>query len=229
MIRFPAPHDPHREVSSKPELYAGEKHQGYFQEISLVDEQLGRLRKELRKLKIHENTLLWYCSDNGGLVKASSGGREKKGSIYEGGLRVPSILEWPNHIDHKIISVPASTSDMYPTLLAITGTAVKNQPLLDGVDLSSIMAGQVKNRSNMIGFWHDFAGGQGTYSDKIIKKLMAAQQAGKKTPFPERLLKNVNEFPHHQRNNHGAYPGSEPPHGSCELRPRFPRTRPQRA
>lgn len=207
VIWFPAPHSPHREASSKPELYAKEKHQGYFQEISLVDEQLGRLRKELRKLDIHENTILWYCSDNGGLLKESSGGREKKGSVYEGGLRVPAILEWPGHIDHQTISIPASTSDIYPTLLAITGTTVKNQPALDGIDLSSIIAGKVKKRSNMIGFWHHFSGGQGTRSDQIIKKLMAAQQVGEKTPFPGRLLKNVHEFPNHQRNKHGSYPG----------------------
>ena len=172
-----------------------------------MDEQLGRLRKELRKLNIHKNTLLWYCSDNGGLLKESSGGREKKGSVYEGGLRVPAILEWPGHIDHQTISVPASTSDIYPTLLAITDTTVKNQPVLDGIDLSPIIVGDVEKRSNTIGFWHHFAGGQGTRSDQIIKKLMAAQQAGEKTPFPGRLLKNVNEFPNHQRNKHGSYPG----------------------
>jgi len=44
---------------------------------------------------IEDNTILWYTSDNGGLMEESSEGRKKKGSIYQGGLLVPSILEWP--------------------------------------------------------------------------------------------------------------------------------------
>ena len=207
VIWFPAPHTPHREKSSQSDLYAEEKHRGYFQEITLVDEQVGRLRKELRDLNIHENTLLWYCSDNGGLVNESSGGREKKGSIYEGGLRVPSLLEWPAQFKNKVIDVPASTSDIYPTLLSITGTQVQDQPLLDGIDLSSIFRGEVGVRSNAIGFWHQFAGGQSTRSDQIIKKLLEAQESGQPTPFPERLLKNVNDFHEHRPMIGGHYQG----------------------
>ena len=49
-------------------------------------------------MEIHENTLLWYSSDNGGLNTETSGGREKKGSLYEEELSVPAMLEWPEHI-----------------------------------------------------------------------------------------------------------------------------------
>jgi len=198
VIWFPSPHVPHAETSAQSELYKGNKNRGYFQEITLIDEQMGRLRKKLRDLKIEDNTLLWYCSDNGGLVESSSGGRAKKGSIYEGGLRVPALLEWPAQYKNKSITTPASTSDIYPTLLAITGAKVEKQPLLDGIDLTDILTGKMKQRSNPIGFWHQFTRGQGTFSDKIIKKLMEAQQAGGPTPFPHRLLKNVNEFPEHK-------------------------------
>lgn len=207
VIWFPAPHVPHSEVSSKPRLYAKEKHRGYFQEIALVDEQLGRLRKELRQLNIHENTLLWYCSDNGGLVKETSGGRDKKGSIYEGGLRVPCMVEWPSQWKHQEIAVPASTSDIYPTLLALTATKMEKQPRLDGIDLNPVIRGEIKKRTNAIGFWHKFDGGQSTHSDEIIKQLMEAQQTGQPTPFPGRILKNVNDLPRHQRGNKGSYPG----------------------
>ncbi|MFT5131026.1 MAG: arylsulfatase A-like enzyme, partial [Rhodothermales bacterium] len=95
---FPSPHDPHaelpQEVPNAATLYndSGSKNLGYFREITLLDEQVGRLRKHLRTLGIADNTLLFYCSDNGGLVDKSSGGRGRKGSIYEGGLRVPAIL-----------------------------------------------------------------------------------------------------------------------------------------
>lgn len=207
VIWFPAPHSPHKELSSQPELYRDQKHKGYFQEISLVDEQLGRLREELRTLKIHKNTLLWYCSDNGGLVKESSGGRNKKGSIYEGGLRVPSIVEWPGTFQKQTITIPASTSDMFPTLLALAGGEAVAKPHLDGIDLGPIIRGEVQKRSNTIGFWHQFAGGQVTFSDQLTKQLMTAQQAGESTPLPDRLLKNVNEFPNHKRGGNGSYPG----------------------
>ena len=195
VIWFPSPHDPHRETSSNPELYKGKKHAGYFQEITLLDEQIGKLRKALRDLKIHQNTLLWYTSDNGGLVTESSGGRAKKGSVYQGGLRVPSLLEWPGRFPAKTVSVPSSSSDIYPTLLSLTEGTIENQPLLDGIDLVPFIDGKETTRKKPLGFWHHFAGGNPTWNDRIIKQLMEAQKAGKETPLPTRLLKNVNDFP----------------------------------
>jgi arylsulfatase A-like enzyme len=197
---FPSPHDPHAELPQEVEnprtLYndtAPAKQRGYFREITLLDEQVGRLRAHLRKLGIADNTLLFYCSDNGGLVEASSGGRARKGSIYEGGLRVPAILEWPSKFTAQEIDVPAFTGDLYPTLLAIGGASVAHQPKLDGIDLAEILAGRRATRPPM-GFWHGFTGGQGTWSDRIIKALMEAQQAGAANPHPERVYKNVREF-----------------------------------
>lgn len=197
---FPSPHDPHQELpqdtpnASKLYNAAKTKRPAYFREITLLDQQVGRLQKCLQDLDIKQNTLFFYCSDNGGLVTESSGGRLKKGSIYEGGLRVPAILQWPAKYQHKTIDTPAFTADIYPTLVAITGAKVPAQPLLDGVDLTNIIAGRESTRPPM-GFWHGFRNGQGTWSDRIIKSLMEAQQAGKPTPLPERLLKNVNDFP----------------------------------
>ena len=71
-----------------------EQIKGSGSEITVLDHAFGRLRNELRILGIERNTIRWYCSDNGGLRKESSGGRERKGSIYEGGLRVPAIFDF---------------------------------------------------------------------------------------------------------------------------------------
>lgn len=196
---FPAPHDPHEETqpgSDKATLYNehAKSQAGYFREITLLDEQVGRIRACLKELGIEQNTLFLYCSDNGGLVAKSSGGRERKGSIYEGGLRVPAIISWPAKYAAKTVDAPVFTCDLYPTLLMIAGSKVTAQPQLDGIDLSDIIAGTASKRPPM-GFWHNHTAGQGTWSDRIIKKLMAAQQAGEPTPHPERTLKNVNEFP----------------------------------
>ena len=198
---FPSPHNPHPEIpqgmKNAATLYKNEKTKlpGYFREITLLDQQIGRLREHLRKLGIEKNTLFLYCSDNGGLVTESSGGRAKKGSIYEGGLRVPSVLQWPARFSAKQIDVPAFSSDLYPTLLSVAGIKQPvDQPLLDGVDLLPVLEGKKRSRPAM-GFWHGFRNGQGTWSDRIIKALLEADKAGKPNPHPERILKNVKEFP----------------------------------
>ncbi len=204
VIWFPSPHDPHRETSSNPGLYQGRPHAPYYQEITLIDEQIGRLRKALRDLKIADNTVLWYSSDNGGLVNQHSGGRERKGSIYEGGLRVPSLIEYPAKLKPTLVSAPTSSTDIYPTLLALTETTMPDQPPLDGINLLPLISGESKTRTKPIGFWHLFTGGQSTQSDRIIKTLMAAQEAGVPTPLPGRLLKNVNEFPEYGPDDYKA-------------------------
>ena len=196
VIWFPSPHDPHQEVPEGPSLYDGKPHAGYFREITLLDQQVGRLRKSLRELEIAENTVLWYCSDNGGLVKESSGGREKKGSIYEGGLRVPAIVEWPARKLQGRTSVPVTTTDMYPTLLAMAGVKISSPHPLDGIDVSGILAGNVTKRSKPMGFWHLFQQGQSTWSDRILKGVMEKQEAGSPLPHdPGRMKKDVDEFP----------------------------------
>lgn len=197
---FPSPHDPHaewpQEVSDAATLYndTDAATAGYYREITLLDEQIGKLRRCLRELGIERNTLLFYCSDNGGLVGKSSGGREKKGSIYEGGLRVPAILHWPARYETGTIDTPAFAADLYPTLVAIAGARVQDQPRLDGIDLAPVLAGQQTERPPM-GFWHGHSEGQSTWSDRIIRALMEAQLAGAPNPFPDRILKNVEEFP----------------------------------
>ena len=207
VIWFPAPHAPHRETSSHPEWYADQMHRAYFQEISLVDEQIGRLRTTLRELSIADRTLVWFCSDNGGLVHDSAGGRARKGSVYEGGLRVPALLEWPARWQHRVVSAPASTCDIYPTVLALTQTNLARQPKLDGIDLTAIIDGQQQRRSKPIGFWHGFAPGEPTRSDQIIRALMEAQLSAQPTPFPDRLLKDVENSPHFEPFDGQHYPG----------------------
>ncbi len=196
VIWFPSPHDPHQEVPEGSSLYEGEKQAGYYREITLLDQQVGRLRRELKGMGIADNTLLWYCSDNGGLVEASSGGRRRKGSIYEGGLRIPSIIEWPARSLSGRTTVPAWTCDMYPTLLAMAGIKGDTPHPLDGMDISRIIAGETDSRIMPMGFWHLFQDGQGTWSDRIQKAIMGQQQAGKPLPHnPQRIQKDVAAFP----------------------------------
>ena len=212
VVWFPSPHDPFREVPDGPDgdtLYGKQKMAPYYREITLLDQQLGRLRARLRDLDIADNTLLWYCSDNGGLNAKTSGGRERKGSVYEGGLRVPGVLEWPARGWKGRTNVPINTCDIYPTLLAITGARRSDERPLDGIDITPVFDGKMKRRDKPMGFWHKFQGGQSTWSDRILKAIMQKQQAGAQPPLnARRLAKDVMEFPQLDRdrsNGHAAW------------------------
>ena len=209
VVWFPSPHVPHNEVPDGSSLYAGKKNAGYYREITLLDQQVGRLRGELRSLGIADNTILWFCSDNGGLVQETSGGRAKKGSIYEGGLRIPGIIEWPARKLKGRNAVPMSTCDMYPTLMAMAKVKLDAPHPLDGIDVSEIITGTAETRSKPIGFWHQFQGGQSTRSDQIQKAILAKQQAAAPLPHdPPRMRKDVDEFPQFPEetaNGHAAW------------------------
>ena len=195
IVWFPSPHDPHDELPDGPRLYEGENAAGYFREITLLDQQLGRLRQELHAMGISDNTLLWYCSDNGGLVAETSGGRARKGSVYEGGLRVPAILEWPARGLRGRTATPACTTDIYPTLLSMVGLPLHAPHPLDGMDISAYFAGET-HRAKPLGFWHKFQNGQATWSDRILKSILEKQLAGSPTPHaPERIAKDALDFP----------------------------------
>lgn len=209
VVWFPSPHDPFQEVPEGPSLYDGRKMAGYYREITLLDQQLGRLRRELKSMGIADNTILWYCSDNGGLVDQTAGGRKRKGSIYEGGLRVPAIIEWPARKLKGRTAVPVWTCDMYPTLMAMAGVDLKAPHPLDGIDASNIIAGKASERSKPMGFWHSIQHGQSTWNDRILKAIMEKQQAGAPLPHnPHRMRKDVEEFPQFPEetaNGHAAW------------------------
>jgi arylsulfatase A-like enzyme len=113
----------------------------------------------LRELNVATNTLLWYCSDNGGHEGPKSTGylRGEKGTLWEGGLRVPAIVEWPARITKPAVSeMPCCTFDMYQTILAATGSHAENQiQPLDGVNLLPLLDGKMTERGKAIPFWNN--------------------------------------------------------------------------
>ncbi len=181
VVWFGSPHGPHRATEEFRKLYADQPKnmRDFCGEMTGMDAAFGKLRKALRTMGIHENTILWYCSDNGGLKNASSGGRGRKGQVYEGGLRVPAILEWPARLSKPASTdVPCVTSDIYPTLLDIVGVTVPDQPPLDGISLVGVIEGKVRQRPEPIGFWSHPTGGRGTPSARLMAAMLKAQQAG---------------------------------------------------
>lgn len=152
VIWFHTPHTPviagNEQRAKYPELDIQRQH--WFGSISAMDEQIGRLREKLKELKIDQNTIVWFCSDNGPSYihdyNSSGGLRGKKAELYEGGIRVPAILEWPEKIHKSSVSqLPVYTSDFYPSILSVCGIKMENQPQLDGENIiTQIISGETR-------------------------------------------------------------------------------------
>ncbi len=159
VVWFGSPHNPHQALPADKAAYTGlpTKEQNYYGEITAVDRSVGRLRAALRELKVADNTLVWYCSDNGGNEGPKSTGylRGSKGTLWEGGLRVPGIVEWPSRIPKPFVSeTPCSTLDIYPTVLEATGAVAQNQiQPLDGLSLLPLFDRKTESRTKVIPFW----------------------------------------------------------------------------
>lgn len=199
VVWFGSPHAPHQALAKDRQPYADlpAAQQHFYGEITAMDRSVGKLRATLRELGLRDNTLLWYCSDNGALPKVgSTGGRRGfKGSVYEGGLLVPALIEWPARIQvPRVIETPCVTSDIYPTLLELTGVTVKDQAPLDGVSLVPLLDGKKWERPQGIGFWHHPIPGIGTPAKQWMEELYAAQQKGIEPDDPKRIMPDAGKI-----------------------------------
>ncbi len=133
----------------------------YYASVSELDRQVGRLLDELDKRKLAENTIVVFSSDNGpeeifvqnaGHSGIGSTGpfRGRKRSLYEGGVRTPFIARWPGKISAGKIddtSVVAGV-DLFPTLCRLAGVPFPAGHKSDGEDVSNILTGQPRPRTN---------------------------------------------------------------------------------
>jgi len=165
-------HEPHEPVVAGPKYRAmysqydqGQQH--YYGCITAMDEQIGRLRAKLRRLGIEKNTIIWFCSDNGpeGMDSIGStrwcrnsrgvtgGLRGRKRSLFNGGVMVPALFEWPEHVDGgRDIDVYCSTLDFLPTINEIIGYEMPDERPIDGMSLVRVLRGQQKRRDKAMGF-----------------------------------------------------------------------------
>lgn len=196
VVWFGSPHPPHKAADEDAALYKSEgKKADFLGEITGLDRAVGSLRAALRELKIERDTLVWYTSDNGGLPEVgSTGGRGNKGAIYEGGLRVPGIIEWPGQIAPRVTNIPVCSEDIFPTVAELVGVPSPSQHPLDGISLVPIIEGQQTARDKPIGFWNFQSGGIGTPHDKWAKDLLVAQQAGDEIGDKSRLVLDAAEI-----------------------------------
>lgn len=147
-----------------------------YAEITAMDRAVGTLREHLAKSGLRDNTLLFYCGDNGTSPDGALASplRGMKADIHEGGTRVPGLIEWPARFPKPQVSkLRASTSDLLPTLASITGAALPERPL-DGADLMPLLLAGRSERPNPLYFWQfDTKGFKGTaepYLDPELQK-----------------------------------------------------------
>jgi len=163
VIWYGSPHDPWSALDSdKQDLPEDLKktEKNYLGEIVEIDKSIGVLRKGLKDMELADNTLVWFNSDNGGLPigrKAGVGGLKGfKGSMFEGGIRVPCVIEWPQKIKGgKVSKLPASTMDIFPTLASIVGiSSDKMVKPLDGISIMNLFDSEDTSRKEPIPFKH---------------------------------------------------------------------------
>jgi arylsulfatase A-like enzyme len=147
-----APHPDDLAAATAMRAKAGKKARGhlpYYAEIIAVDRAMGALRQGLRDLGVEQDTVVWFCSDNGGTkVEMNRPFQGTKFTFWEGGIRVPGIIEWPSVIKPGSRSaVPVSTMDFLPTTAAMCGVPKPNTVgPVDGIDLQPLFAGKMEQR-----------------------------------------------------------------------------------
>ncbi|WP_397381241.1 sulfatase [Prosthecobacter sp.] len=165
----------HTPIMGKPEVIAkyqakkaagGHSNPVYAALVESIDDSVGKLRAKLNELKLAENTIFIFTSDNGGLsgtVNANgwsrgptdnSPARLGKGSAYEGGVHIPLIVSWPGLVKPgSTCDVPVITYDHVPTLLAATQTALAKDQVVDGESLLPLLGGTDTLAREAI-YWH---------------------------------------------------------------------------
>jgi len=140
-VPFNAVHAPHQvpEKYKQPYTHLKEPRRTYAGMLSAMDEAVGQITSALERRGMRDKTLIFFSSDNGGPApgRVTSNGplRGQKGTLYEGGVRVPAFLSWPGHLKPDTVSkTPLHIVDLFPTLLHLAGASLEQPLTLDGRD-----------------------------------------------------------------------------------------------
>lgn len=175
--------DVHTPIRAKAEVKAhfqeklnmkgGDWNPTYAAMISAVDKSVGNIRAKLKELGLDKNTLVIFTSDNGGQPHVTSNKPLKggKGSLFEGGIRVPACMVWPGIIKPETsCDVPIIGVDFLPTFADIGGVELpKNQPV-DGESIFPLLKGEKQLKRESI-FWHYPLYLSGNRRNKLIPVL----------------------------------------------------------
>jgi arylsulfatase A-like enzyme len=151
-------------------LQAPERYQSKFEQISdpkrrvyagmmtAMDEGIGLVLGKLRTLGIEEDTLVFFVSDNGGPTQGNGSNngplRATKATLYEGGIRVPFMVQWPRRLKGgRLYEHPVIALDILPTAAVAGGANLPKEHKLDGVNLLPFLTGEKKTAPHEMLFW----------------------------------------------------------------------------
>jgi arylsulfatase A-like enzyme len=143
--------------------------------LAALDEGIGKVLAQLRQSGLEKDTLLLFINDNGGAPgNASDNGplRDRKGTVFEGGIRVPFMVQWPHRFGGgQTYEQPVVCRDIFATAVAAAGADLPPNLQLDGVDLVPYLTGQKKTPPHQELFWdygeNGYAVRKGNY--KLVK------------------------------------------------------------
>jgi arylsulfatase A len=159
---FHEPHEPIATDEKYAKLYPSDDptYSAHHGNITQMDDAFGRLMRGLDELGLRDNTFVMFTSDNGPAITprhphGSAGPlRDKKGSVYEGGIRVPGMIRWPGKVQPgKESDEPACGVDFLPTVCEITGLNVPADRRVDGASLVPVFSGGMVRRTTPL-YWH---------------------------------------------------------------------------
>lgn len=155
-------HEPHTTIASPDSLIANysdydDNAAAYYANIEHLDQAVGHILEALKEKGVEKNTLIFFASDNGPYRMGSQGElRGLKGSVYDGGIKVPGILSYSGVIEgSRAIETPIWFQDVLPTVAALSGAEVPGDRAYDGVNLLPLLAGQsIQRPQPMLWFFY---------------------------------------------------------------------------
>jgi arylsulfatase A-like enzyme len=163
-LPFNACHVPNQATEKYLERFPGienKERRGYAAMLSALDDAVGRVLATLHELKLEENTLVFFLSDNGGpMTKMGQNGsnnrplKGQKGDTWEGGIRVPFFVQWKGRLPAgKTYEQPVIQLDILPTAVAAAGGEVRPDWRLDGVNLLPYLEGKAAGQPHETLYW----------------------------------------------------------------------------
>jgi arylsulfatase A-like enzyme len=170
-LAFNAPHAPHQPTAEREAKFKDVANQGRrrnLAQVSLMDDAIGAVMAALKATDQTRRTLVFFFSDNGGQLLYSADNtplRAGKGTLYEGGVRVPFLVSWPGTLaEGTTYDEPVIALDIFATGLAVAGVSPPKGVKFDGVDLLPHLTGKVKTPPHERLFWRTLQEGQVTHA-----------------------------------------------------------------
>ena len=204
-LSYTAPHGPMHAREDLFEEFSGiekDRRRKYAAMVAALDEGVGRLLETLDAEGMREDTMIVFLSDNGGATNNGSDNgswRGMKGSKWEGGQRVPFVVEWPGVLEAGEYSQAISSLDLLPTALAAAGAEAPQD--LDGVDLRPHLSGELKSAPHERLYWRRFVAGAVREGD--WKLIRVREEDGS---FREPILVDLANDPGEEINRAGDEP-----------------------